>query len=94
MMVYNVSNILNGGNVMGILIRDISEPGRFFQAVNSCSGKVELLTSEGDRLNLKSKLCQYIALTQMFEEKRVERIELELSEPGELEKIKKYLVLD
>ena len=47
-------------------IKDISEPTRFFEAVNSCAGRVELLSSEGDCLNLKSRLCQYIALTQEF----------------------------
>ena len=47
-------------------IRGITEPQRFFEAVKSCKGSVELLTGEGDRLNMRSTLCQYIALTQMF----------------------------
>jgi len=75
-------------------IRDIVEPGRFFQAVNGCEGRVELITAEGDRLNLKSRLCQYIALTQMFEERRVEGIELMLSLPEEMDKLRDYLVLE
>jgi len=68
-------------------IRDISEPASFFKAVNTCAGRVELMTAEGDCLNLKSRLCQYIALTQMFEDKRVEGIELVLSEPCDLNKL-------
>lgn len=72
-------------------IRDISEPASFFKAVNACAGRVELLTAEGDRLNLKSRLCQYIALTQMFEDKRVEGIELSVSEPRDLEKLLPYI---
>lgn len=47
-------------------IQNISEPQKFFEVLNNCKGSVELVTSEGDRLNLKSKLCQYIALTQML----------------------------
>ena len=72
-------------------IRDISEPASFFKAVNTCAGRVELMTAEGDCLNLKSRLCQYIALTQMFEDKRVEGIELVLSEPCDLNKLLPYI---
>ena len=39
--------------VMGI--KDID---KFFEVADSCKGKVELVTGEGDRLNLKSKLSQ------------------------------------
>lgn len=64
---------------------------KLFKAVNTCAGRVELMTAEGDCLNLKSRLCQYIALTQMFEDKRVEGIELVLSEPCDLNKLLPYI---
>lgn len=32
----------------------------FLKAVKQCKGDVFLCTSEGDYLNLKSRLCQYI----------------------------------
>ena len=38
----------------------------FFAAVDKCAGQVWLVTDEGDRLNLKSKLSQYISLAEMF----------------------------
>ncbi len=38
----------------------------FFNTVDSCKGKVELVTGEGDRLNLKSKLCQYVSMANIF----------------------------
>lgn len=47
--------------VMGI--KDID---KFFEVVDSCKGKVELVTGEGDRLNLKSKLSQYVSLANIF----------------------------
>ena len=47
-------------------IKNISEPQKFFELLKDCKGKVELVTSERDRLNLKSTLCQHIAVTQMF----------------------------
>lgn len=73
-------------------IKNIIEPSRFFEAVNACKGTVELLTGEGDRLNLKSTLCRYIALTQMFQDKRIAGVELILSDPGDEEKLREFLV--
>ena len=52
-------------------ILNITEPNKFFSAVSECRGRVELVTGEGDRLNLKSTLCQYIALTQMFQDGQI-----------------------
>lgn len=65
-------------------IKNINNPARLFEVVDNCKGTVELLTSEGDRLNLKSKLCQYIALTRMFDEAAIDEIDLIVSEPDDL----------
>lgn len=74
-------------------IKNITEPQKFFKVIKECKGTVELLTTEGDRLNMKSKLCQYIALTQVFKDKTI-GVELIVSEPEEMEKLTEYLVVD
>ncbi len=33
---------------------------KFLAVLDTCEGNVYLVTSEGDRLNLKSKLCQLV----------------------------------
>lgn len=38
----------------------------FLSVLDSCKGNVYLITREGDRLNLKSKLCQLVGLTQLI----------------------------
>ncbi|MGI6162050.1 MAG: polya polymerase [Christensenellales bacterium] len=73
-------------------IKNISNPQKFFEVLNHCKGKVELVTSEGDRLNLKSTLCQYIALTQMFKDAKIDEIELVLSEPDDITLLMDFLV--
>lgn len=40
---------------------------KFLTVLDSCKGNVYLVTREGDNLNLKSKLCQLIGLTQLIE---------------------------
>ena len=39
--------------------------------LDTCEGNVYLVTNEGDRLNLKSKLCQLIGLTKLVEGGRI-----------------------
>lgn len=70
-------------------IKDI--PG-FLSVLDKCIGKVELVTSDGDRLNLKSKLCQYIALTKVFSEAKIEKIEVIASEPEDIELLLNYVI--
>ena len=48
----------------------------FFKIVDSCKGKVELVTGEGDRLNLKSKLCQYVSMANIFSNGEIPELEL------------------
>ena len=47
-------------------VSNIKDIDKFFSVVDSCEGRVELVTGEGDRLNLKSKLSQYVSLANIF----------------------------
>lgn len=38
----------------------------FLAVLDSCVGNVYLITRDGDHLNLKSKLCQLVGLTQII----------------------------
>lgn len=44
---------------------------KFLSVLDTCKGNVFLVTREGDHLNLKSKLCQLIGLTQLIEGGRI-----------------------
>ena len=50
-------------------VSNIKDIDKFFAVVDSCEGRVELVTGEGDRLNLKSKLSQYVSLANIAYEK-------------------------
>ena len=47
-------------------LHDVDVP-EFLKTLDSCKGDVFLVTREGDRLNLKSKLCQLVGLTRLIE---------------------------
>lgn len=47
-------------------LHDVNVP-EFLRILDSCAGEVYLVTRDGDKLNLKSKLCQLIGLTSLIE---------------------------
>lgn len=57
-------------------IQNVKDVDAFFSVVDQCKGKIELVTGEGDRLNLKSKLCQYVALASVFASQEIPEMEL------------------
>ena len=74
-------------------IENISDDTEFFKIVDECKGRVELLTGEGDRLNLKSKLCQFLSMAQIFSRQDELHLELVASEEEDLKKIYEYLAV-
>ena len=40
---------------------------KFMEAIDQCKGNVFLVTPDGDRLNLKSKLMQFIGIAKLVE---------------------------
>lgn len=49
-----------------ISLHNIDVP-KFLKVLDHCEGDVFLVTNEGDRLNLRSKLCQLVGLTRLIE---------------------------
>ncbi len=47
-------------------LHDVEVP-EFLSVLESCEGEVYLMTRDGDRLNLKSKLSQLLGLTALIE---------------------------
>ena len=71
------------------MIKDFDD---FFKVVNSCNGVVELITDEGDRLNLKSRLSQLVSLSNIMNDpKTFSHAEIVAHEPDDVRRIEKYL---
>ena len=72
-------------------IKNINNVDKFFEVVDSCKGKVELVTGEGDRLNLKSKLSQYVALANVFSDGTIDELEIVAHEHEDVEKLVSFM---
>ncbi|MDD4699967.1 MAG: polya polymerase [Oscillospiraceae bacterium] len=76
-------------------IKNVENVDIFLDVVLKCKGKVELVTQEGDILNLKSKLCQYVALSKMFSETKTDEIgdfDIIVYEPEDMNLLFDYLI--
>ena len=73
-------------------VQNITDIDKFFEAIDSCEGEVELLTIEGDRLNLKSQLCKYLAFAKIFSDGEIKEVEIIVHEPKDVDKLVKYMI--
>ena len=73
-------------------ITNISNIEAFFKVVDQCKGKVELVTGEGDRLNLKSKLCQYVSLANIFSNGEIPELEIVAYEKEDIDKLMHFMI--
>ncbi|MDO5573216.1 MAG: polya polymerase [bacterium] len=73
-------------------VQNITNIEKFFKVIDSCEGKVELVTGEGDRLNLKSKLSQYVSMANIFSDGTIDELELIAYEPADIDKLVNFMV--
>lgn len=66
----------------------------FFRAVQTCSGEVLLVTPEGDQLNLKSTLSQFVFAAAVRGNLDLAGAKLLLEVPGDTQKLSAYTVED
>lgn len=72
-------------------VTNINDIDKFFKVVDSCEGRVELITSEGDRINLKSKLAQYVAFANIFSNGVIQELELVAYNKEDVDKLVKFM---
>ena len=65
---------------------------RLFQIIrDECSGTVELVSSEGDRINLKSRLSQYISMVRLLDTEFVKELEQVASDPADVDRLLRFM---
>ena len=73
-------------------LNNVKDTNEFFKVVESCKGTVELITSEGDRLNLKSQLTKYVALAGLFSNVNIPELEIVCHEAEDVKKMFDYMM--
>ena len=73
-------------------VQNIKDIEKFFKVVDACAGKVELVTGEGDRLNLKSKLSQYVSMANIFSNGEIPELEIIDYEAEDIGKLVNFMM--
>lgn len=73
-------------------IQNISDIDGFFKVIDKCKGRVELVTGEGDRLNLKSRLSQYVSLAKIFSNGDIPEMEIVAYEREDIERLIDFMI--
>lgn len=70
----------------------INDVKGFFEDIDKCTGNVYVVTAEGDKLNLKSKLTQYIAFSELFTDQTIKDMELVFENHEDENRVVDYLL--
>ncbi|MFR3821033.1 MAG: polya polymerase [Hungatella hathewayi] len=71
---------------------NIQNVGKLFQIIrDECTGTVELVSTEGDRINLKSRLSQYISMVRLLDAEFVRELQLVASDPADVERLLRFM---
>ena len=62
----------------------------FIKAIDNCTGDIFLETSDGDILNLKSKLCQLIGLSTLLKHTEVAEATIRCTNPEDETKLFRF----
>ena len=68
-------------------IQNITDVEKFFEVVDQCKGTVELVSPEGDRINLKSKLATYLSMATIFSNGYIKELDLVAHEKEDIQRI-------
>jgi len=79
---------------MRIKVEKVNQVEKLFEVIDSCSTNIELVTGEGDCLNMKSKLSQYLSMTRMFANGDVPQMEFVTNNEQDAKKLIDFLADD
>lgn len=79
---------------MKLMNIDVNRLDELFAIIDSCKGKIELVSEEGDRINMKSKLSQYVSLANIFSAgaEVINQLELIAEEPEDTAKLVRFMM--
>jgi len=73
-------------------VTNITNVEKFFATINKCEGKVELVTEQGDRFNLKSTLSQYVAYVRILSNCTVPSVQIVTANYADGQRLMRYMM--
>ena len=64
---------------------------QFFDTVDQCEGRVELVTEQGDRFNLKATLAKYVIFARILSGCQVPSVQIKTYNFADEQKLMKFM---
>ena len=75
-----------------MILTNVANVDKLLKAIEECEGKVEMVTEQGDRFNLKSKLSQYVSFVKILTNQTIPTIEIITSNHSDAERLMKLMI--
>ena len=70
---------------------NITNVDKFFDTVDKCEGRVELVTEQGDRFNLKSTLTKYVIFVKILSNCMVSSAQIRTYNYADAQKLMRFM---
>ena len=64
---------------------------KFLKLLDGCEGQVLMVTENGDRFNMTSKISQYVAVTKILSQDEIPEVEIIANNPEDEKKLIAFL---
>ncbi|MEE8826828.1 MAG: polya polymerase [Eubacteriales bacterium] len=75
-------------------IENVNNVEGLMKVLSECKGKVELVSDEGDRINMNSKLSQMLMMSKLLDKAYIKELELIVHEPEDMKKVLNFMMSD
>ena len=72
-------------------VTNITNVEKFFETVDQCEGRVELVTEQGDRFNLKSTLTKYVIFVKIISNRIVPSVQINTYNYADTQRLMKFM---
>ena len=73
-------------------IENVNNVEGLMKVLSECKGKVELVSDEGDRINMNSKLSQMLMMSKLLDKAYIKELELIVHEPEDMKKVLNFMM--
>ena len=73
-------------------VTNITNVEKFFEIVDRCEGRVELVTEQGDRFNIKSTLAKYVSFVKILSNCSVPSVQIKTYNYDDTRKLMNFMI--
>ncbi|MDO4438159.1 MAG: polya polymerase [Eubacteriales bacterium] len=74
-------------------INKIDDIDKFLDSIDECTGRVMMVSEDGDRINLKGRLGGYLSLASIISNDFIKELDIEIDDPEDIKLLSSFLIV-